>query len=127
MDIKNATRAKSVRFPVLEKYRFYGYTFELPVHQELIEIQIVGKLYHNFGKRYIARTTSGDITLKACPRCKRLLPESEYYKKHSSCKVCHRLLTKSWTKRHPELAKKYAKKYSIKYRYHKKLIAAGLK
>lgn len=118
MKSKIATLVKSVRFPDFHVYSFLGYRFEIP--SDLVELQIIGK-------RYVAVTTQANIDLKACPRCKRLLPTDRFYKDISSCKTCHAILAKKWTKSHPELAKKYAKKYGQKYRYHKKLIAAGLK
>lgn len=119
MNIKNSSNVKSVRFKGISRFRFCGLTLELPADHELIELQ----MHH---KRFVAVTDQGEIKLKCCAKCKRLLQLTEFYKDVQFCKSCHSSLTFRWKKNHPELAKKYAEKYSKKYRYRKKLIDAGI-
>lgn len=133
MDKKNATQAKSVRFPDFRTFRFYGYTFELPADVDFHEIEIVGKRYvvHMVKTELIRgefiHHERSELVLRSCFRCKRLLKENDFYKCHSCCKDCHKFMVKRWNKKNPELVQKYAKKYNKKYRYQKKLIAAGVK
>lgn len=120
MTKKNATCVNSVRFQDFQVFGFYGWKIQLPASYELIEIQLSGQ-------RLIAITSTAAIHLRGCPRCKNFFEGDMFYKHTSSCKICHRILTKKWSKGHPDLVKTYAKKYNKKYRYQKKLIAAGLK
>lgn len=124
MTQKNSTQIKSVRFPDFKTFRFYGYTFELPIDAQFIEMEIVDK-------RHVVHLVSGEfrrqkLVLRKCFPCKRLLAETGFYKCHSICKDCHKFNVKKWNKKNPDLVKKYAKKYNKKYRYQKKLLAAGV-
>ncbi len=116
---KDATQVKSVSFPNSRTYRFYGFTFELPADLEFHSIEISNRLY-------IAHTSSQDITLKPCSKCKRLLQMHSFYQGKAPCKKCHMLLVKSWQKHNPEKAKVHKKKCNHNYRYKQKLISAGL-
>lgn len=120
MTKKNSTQVNSVSFPKTEKYLFYGFTFELPSDCQFSHIEIVAN-------RYIAHTSQGEITLRHCLKCKRLLELTNFYDYNASCKVCHRIMTKRWSKNNPEKARSYNAKYNKKYRFLKKCLAAGVK
>ena len=107
----NATWANSVCF---HKFKFYGYTFEVPIDQEVHGIQISQR-------EYLLKTDKQTITLKACHKCKRLLPLERFYERKSPCKACHIVLVKSWEKRNPDLVKKYKQGDNRRYRQRKKL------
>ena len=113
MDQKNSSCVNSVRF------RFYGYTFDLPADHDLHSVEIGDK-------SYTAHTSKGDHVLKACLKCKQLLTYEKFYDGRSPCKQCHIRLVKGWRKSHPDLEKLYKSRSNKRYRYKQKLISAGL-
>lgn len=115
---KNTTEAKSVRFPDFTRYRFYGYTFDVPVDYQVQGVEIANK-------EYSVVTDKKILTLKACLKCKRLLDYERFYDRRSPCKECHILMVKRWKKKHPEMVKKHKQVGNKNYRIKQKRIAAG--
>ena len=89
-------------------YRYAGYRFELPPNATLLSLD---------GHRgiYSINTTAGMVTLKACRKCKRLLPTPDFYQRKSPCKTCHMAQVKRWQKNNPACVKSYKKRHNKKY------------
>jgi|ERR1051325_6997658 PHP family Zn ribbon phosphoesterase len=117
MNIKNTTEVKSVSFPKLSKYRFYGFTFEVPFGQLVQNISVKNR-------QYILETSENCYTLKACLKCKRLLEYDKFYDGKSPCKSCHIFLVKSWQKRNAEMHKVNKRRSNKRYRDRKREKAA---
>jgi hypothetical protein len=97
-------QSKIDTIPVSNDYIFCGYRFSLPIG---IEIHCVSF----WDQGYIVHTTNGDLTIKACHKCKRMRSLTEFYDGRSPCKECHILLVKSWRKRNPDKVKAMRKSY----------------
>lgn len=111
--------SKKPIFPDFNTYRFYGFTFEVPVSHQVHSVRIENR-------RYIVTTDQGPLELKACLKCKHLLPRTAFYEKKSPCKQCHMRIVKAWQRANPEAVKRHKAKCNKQYRYRQKLKAAGL-
>lgn len=119
MELNNATTSPQLRFPDYNIYRFYGFTFEVPVTHEVHAVRIEKREYH-------VVTNHGTLQLRGCLKCKRLLDYSAFYERKSPCKKCHIAIVKNWRRANPEAVKRHKAKCNRNYRYKQKLKAVGL-
>ena len=102
-----------------QRFKHYGYTLDVPLHLKVHAISFDKKLFH-------VRTDSQDITLKACHKCKRLLPLESFYRQRSPCRECHMFVVRKWQKSHPELVRIHKKACNKRYKFKLKLRSVGL-
>ncbi len=107
------------RYPDYNTYKFYGFTFELPITHKLHAVRVDGRVY-----RIV--TDLEVLDRKACHKCRRLLHINDFYERKSPCRKCHIRTVKAWQRDNPAAVKIHRKKFNKKYRYKQKLKAAGL-
>lgn len=101
------------------KYYFLGYKLALPSN---LEFQSISFERNGFS----VKTSNGQVNLKACRKCLRLLTYDNFYCGKSPCKACHLIAVKKWQRANPEKAKASKKAYNKRYRYRRKLIECNL-
>lgn len=87
-----------------DEYLFCGFRFSVPAGTHIDSVA-----YWEYG--FIIKTKTGDLTLKACRKCKRMVPLNAFYDGRSPCKQCHIYLVKQWRKRNPEHVKAMRRAY----------------
>lgn len=101
---ENAIQAKSEGFQIFRHRTSEGYKFELP-------FQFFDKIERKLNGEFIIQVDKISFLLKACKKCRTLLPHSSFYGLASPCKECHKNTVRGWQKRNPDAVKEYKSRY----------------